>query len=147
VTSGEELAHCLANENRGVLLLRNANLSDMFLYAPALLEQVVTGILDPPSGPKPVVILTAASGPAALPWPAEIEQLAVHFDLSRLPSELSEEHEPKSEPVAPLQKKAWLRIQRAGDVSEAAQAAAALVHALIHIDRTSLTNTPGEGIQ
>jgi hypothetical protein len=146
LTSDDQLTHCLASGNRGVLLLRNANLADMCLYAPVLLDRLVTGILDPPSEPKRVVILTAASGPAALPWPAEIEQLGVHFDLSRLPEPLPEEHEPKSEVVSPLQKKAWLRIQRAGEASEAAQAAAALVHSLIHIDRAAQTDSAGEGI-
>lgn len=146
LTSGDELMHCFANGSRGVLLLRNANLSDLCLYAPALLDQLVTGILDPPSGPKRVVILTAASGPAALPWPAEIEQLAVTFDLSRLLDGLADEHEPKSEPTAPLQKKAWLRVQRAGEASEEAQAAAAFVHGLIHTDRAPQTDSGGEEV-
>jgi len=147
LTSGDELAHCFANSSPGVLLLRNANLSDLCLYAPVLLEQVVTAILDPPAGPKRAVILTAASGPAALPWPAEIEQLAVHFDLSRLADAAPGEREGESEPAAPLQRKAWLRIQRAGEASEAAQAAAALVHALIHTDQAPQADGGGEGIQ
>ena len=130
--SGEQIDHCLVTKSPGVLLLRNANLSDICLYAPTLLDEIVTRVLDPPSGERSVVILTAASGPAALPWAEEIEHLAVKFALSRMRSSArSDEDASEPEPASPLQRKAWLRIQLAGEESEAAQATASVVQELM----------------
>jgi hypothetical protein len=71
------------------LLIHGANLSDIDVYAPRLLARVTahaTGAADP-ALPTPLVF-TGSSGPASLPWPAEIKDFAINLTLARLEERL-----------------------------------------------------------
>ncbi len=98
------------------LLIRDANLSDLGLYAPTLLERLTAGLLDPVAGEKPLIVLTAASGPAGLPWPLEIEHFAAKLTLQNLTNieEFREESDVGIN-VVPLQKRLCLRVERAAE--------------------------------
>ena len=58
----------------GGLLLQYANLSDLAVCGSGLIDKICERFIGLRSeGPAPPVILTASSGPTALPWPAELE--------------------------------------------------------------------------
>jgi hypothetical protein len=94
------------------LFFANANLSDMSLYAPWLLQEISERFFLPASrDPMAPLILSGATGPAALPWPAEISQLSVFFNSALLIQDLLDV--PNSSPkfASTLQKKAWMRLE------------------------------------
>ena len=69
----------------GAVLFVDANLSDLSVYAPDVLDAVVTGALGGKGalGARPLVF-SLSSGPAGLPLPAELTELAVDLDLNVL---------------------------------------------------------------
>lgn len=98
------------------LLLTNANLSDMCLYAPWLLQEISERFLLPPSrDPMAPLILSGATGPAALPWPAEIAQLSVFFDSASLIQDPLDVLNSTPKFSSTLQKKAWMRLENAAE--------------------------------
>jgi hypothetical protein len=70
----------------GALVIRNANFSDVSVYASQLLnalaERICTNLFE--AAPQ-TIVLAGASGPAALPWPDEIRFLGVKVDLTVAP--------------------------------------------------------------
>jgi len=68
----------------GVVIL-DANLSDFSVYAPGLLDEVLTRVLGATGTllARPLV-LSLSSGPAGLPLPAEFDELAVELNLNAL---------------------------------------------------------------
>jgi hypothetical protein len=110
--SGAALEKLLGKALAKPLLVANANLSDLSLYAPWLLQYISERFLLPASrDPLVPLVLSGATGPAALPWPAEISQLSVFFNSASIVPDLIEL--PNSTPkfASTLQKKAWTRLE------------------------------------
>lgn len=110
--SGSALEKLLGKTLTKPLLVANANLSDMSLYAPWLLQYISERFLLPASrDPLAPLIFSGATGPAALPWPAEISQLSVFFNSASIVPELIDL--PNSTPkfASTFQKKAWTRLE------------------------------------
>jgi hypothetical protein len=84
------LAEALSDSDVDAILIRNANLSDLGVYACDLLSLIFQRAFDKRVISKSVaVIITAATGPAALPVPGEISQLAVKIELATMESKLA----------------------------------------------------------
>jgi hypothetical protein len=84
------LAGALSASDVDAILIRNANFSDLGVYACDLLSLVFQRAFDKRAVSKSVaIIITAATGPAALPVPDEISQMAVKIDLGTMESRLA----------------------------------------------------------
>lgn len=71
------------------ILLRNANLSDLIVYASDLLSLIFRSAVEKvPNVQSTTVLLTAATSPAGLSMPEEIRQLALNLDLLTIESAL-----------------------------------------------------------
>jgi hypothetical protein len=82
VISGAAFEEILRKESDAdVFLLASANLSDVGCYAAAILEDAVKHLLSLPNVPKRRFVLAAATGPAALPWPMELNALSLQLRL------------------------------------------------------------------
>jgi hypothetical protein len=85
-----DLVGALSVQGVDAILLRNANLSDLGVYASDLLSVIFQRAFDKRLTNKRVaVIMTAATGPAALPLPDEITQLAVNLELATIENKLT----------------------------------------------------------
>jgi hypothetical protein len=83
-------AGALSGSDVDAILIRNANLSDLGVYACDLLSLIFQRASDKRVISKSVaVIITAATGPAALPVPDEIGQLAVKIELATMENKLT----------------------------------------------------------
>ena len=101
-----------------VLLLRNANLSDLSIYAPELLSLVVQRTLGKRNDQKsPALLFVGASGPVALPFPDEITRLAVKLDLAAIEATLEADAITPHDPISPL----WRRIRLKAEALEESQ--------------------------
>ena len=101
------------------LFLANANLSDISLYAPWVLQEISERFIRPTtSNPMVPLILSAATGPAALPWPSEISQLSIFFNCASLVQDPL--NIPNSAPKysSTLQRKAWLRLENSTETEK-----------------------------
>jgi hypothetical protein len=84
------LAGALSGSDVDAILIRNANLSDLGVYAYDLLSLIFQRAFDKRVITKNVaMIITAATGPAALPVPDEISQLAVKVELATIENKLA----------------------------------------------------------
>ena len=84
------LAGALSSSDVDAILVRNANLSDLGVYGYDLLALIFQRAFDKRVAGKSVaVIMTAATGPAALPVPDEISQLAVNLELATIENKLA----------------------------------------------------------
>jgi hypothetical protein len=96
------------------LLFTNANLSDAALYAPQFLEAVAERFLKPPKPAYEPLILIGASGQAGLPWPPEIDHLAIQINLSHPPASREDVLQMNADPVcSPLKSKVRRRLETA----------------------------------
>lgn len=94
----------------GILLL-DANLSDISVYAPDVLDEVVTRAIGKKgtlSG-RPLM-LSLSSGLAGLPLPAELNELAVHLDLNVLSGSFGSNERAELRPQGILAERALKRL-------------------------------------
>ncbi len=108
--ANERLESRLAEGSGGVLFL-DANLSDLSVYAPGILDAVVAGAL----GAKNLftsrpLMFSLASGPAGLPLPAELDELAVDLDLNVLSGPFVAEGRTQLQPQGALVTRALKRF-------------------------------------
>jgi hypothetical protein len=86
------IANRLTEPGVDTMLLRNANLSDLSVYASDLLSLIFQQSMEKaPSAKRAKVILTTVTGAAALPMPQEIGQLAVSLDLMTIEAVLTDD--------------------------------------------------------
>jgi hypothetical protein len=71
-----------------VLILRQANVSELSLCARSLLDEVVRRMMSQSDSPPFAIVLIDAGGPAALPWPSDIVESAVAIDLDAIAGQL-----------------------------------------------------------
>jgi hypothetical protein len=114
-----DFANILSARRADSLLLRNGNLSDMSIYAPSLLSLVFQRALDKREDDKrSVVVIGSATGPAALPLPEEITQLAVNVSLATLEIRLGSDAQTPLEIIGnPL----WRRLSLKAEALENSQ--------------------------
>ncbi|WP_129777093.1 hypothetical protein [Peristeroidobacter soli] len=84
----QHFEHQVAEANADVLVMRQANVSDLSLYARSLLDAIVQRMMTQSDSPPFGIILVDAGGPAALPWPPEILESAIGIELSHVGSKL-----------------------------------------------------------
>lgn len=114
--SEESFVSSWTKANSAPVLIRNANLSDLTLYAPQLLEHITERVLKPTSSGEHCIVITGTTGPAALPWPPEVTDFAAKLSLAHLDtSEGSEPESGESGRVSPLRRKLWSRLERAAE--------------------------------
>lgn len=94
----------------GVVLL-DANLSDFSVYAPGLLDEVLTRVLGATSSllARPFVF-SLSTGPAGLPLPAEFDELAVELNLNVLSGAFVADDRPPLHPQGVLVKRVLKRL-------------------------------------
>jgi hypothetical protein len=72
----------MAETTADAILLRNANLSDLSVYASDLLSLICQSALEKvPTSQRMTVLLTAVTGPASLAMPDEVRQFALNLNL------------------------------------------------------------------
>ena len=113
LSSAEPFKTIVAAHTEGTLVLRNANLSDMSVYSGLLIDEFVAYQLR--SGPcvsPRRLILSGAGGPAALPWPVDVEQVALKLNLGMTPCTPHEMAGLEDfKPASPLQARVWARLK------------------------------------
>ena len=107
----------LSDDDSGSVFVRNANLSDMSIYAPLLLDRLARRFFGAQSNTiYPTIVLSGSLGPATLPWSSEVSCLAATIDLSASPNLGNLPAEPKSEAGVPfLRQKCIARVQLAAE--------------------------------
>jgi hypothetical protein len=122
----------------GPIVLRNANLSDLSIYSPRLLDHISQRVSEPLLQPqRPAIFFAGASGPGALPWPDEVRFFTAKLDLT----ESLREGNPKiwetsTNATAPLQQKLCQRVRQASEANATDEGAYALLFELIHWSKT-----------
>jgi len=113
LSSAEPFRIIVAAHTEGTLVLRNANMSDMSVYSGLLIDEFVAYQLR--SGPcvsPRRLILSGAGGPAALPWPVDVEQVALKLNLGMTPCTPHEMAGLEDfKPASPLQARVWARLK------------------------------------
>jgi len=109
--ANEHLETRLAEGGDSGVLLLDANLSDLSVYAPGIIDAVVEGAL----GGKGVfsarpLVFSLSSGPAGLPLPAELDELAVDLDLNILNGAFAADDRVQLQPQRVLAKRALKRF-------------------------------------
>jgi hypothetical protein len=104
-----------------VVLIQNANLSDPVAFAPQLLSTLSRRLVDRTLTKSPFIVLTAATGPAALSWPTDIELLAAHVELAAMDRGIAGDVdvERNATTLHPLQRVAATAIERQAEKEEA----------------------------
>lgn len=121
----------LASSECDVLLLKQANLSDLSAYGPKLIASVVQRALPERSGgSQPALVLTAASGPAALPWPAEMVALALKINIDDV-EQMTRTPEDPPLTTHPLQRGLLTRIEAKATREDCSRAALQLLKRMI----------------
>lgn len=107
----ERLEARLGESTNGVVLLLDGNLSDISVYAPGLLDAAVAAAIGRMSrlAARPLVI-ALSSGPAGLPLPAELQELAVDLDLNVLGGAFAAEDRGQLQPQGALARRALKRF-------------------------------------
>ncbi len=123
----------LVDDECDVVVLRTANLSDVGVYAPRLIDNIAETLCRPlASRSTRMFLLLEASGPAALPWPAEIDLLSFKIELSsngEIPP-IEADLWLRSLP-SPLQRKLWSRIEHAAEVQSVEGNALGLMRSML----------------
>ena len=111
LTLNERLETRLRGGAGGAILFLDANLSDISIYAPGVLDEVVMGALGKKGGlsARPLVF-ALSSGPAGLPLPTEIDELAVDLDLNALAESFDSGERAVLRPQGALVKRALKRL-------------------------------------
>ncbi len=109
--ANERLEVNLAEGGGGAVLLLDGNLSDISVYAPGIIDAVVAATIRRGSGfaARPLVI-ALSSGPAGLPLPAELQELAVKLDLNVLRGAFVAEDREQLQPQGALVGRAMKRF-------------------------------------
>jgi hypothetical protein len=109
--ANERLEAKLGESSNGVVLLLDGNLSDISVYAPGIIDAVVAAAIGIKSrlAARPLVI-ALSSGPAGLPLPAELEELAVELDLNVLGGSFAAEDRGQLQPQGALARRAMKRF-------------------------------------
>lgn len=109
--SNEWLETRLGEDSNGAVLLLDGNLSDISVYAPGILDALVAAAIGRKSelAVRPLVI-ALSSGPAGLPLPAELNELAVELDLNVLGGLFAAEDRGQLQPQGALAKRAIKRF-------------------------------------
>lgn len=109
--ANERLETKLGDGGEGAVLLLDANLSDLSVYAPGILDAMVAVATGRRSAlaARPLVI-ALSSGPAGLPLPAELHELAVELDLSVLSGAFAAENRRQLQPQGALARRAMKRF-------------------------------------
>lgn len=109
--ANEKLEAKLDDNSKGAVLLLDGNLSDISVYAPGILDAVVAAAIGKASrlAARPFVI-ALSSGPAGLPLPAELQELAVELDLNVLGGAFAAENRGQSQPDGLLARRAMKRF-------------------------------------
>jgi hypothetical protein len=103
---------CAATDS-DVVVLRSANLSDLSTYGPGLLLRISESCARPPlTRPDKILILAGTSGPAALDWPRELDELALRVNLGEDGHHKGTASAPNLKAASPLRRKVWARIER-----------------------------------
>lgn len=94
-----------------VLAFTSANQSSPSAYARPVIDATLELVLDTGGRPRMLAIFAGISGPTALPWPEELEAVAIRISL---------DSEPSKDPVdiqvrTPIQQKLWARLERAAE--------------------------------
>lgn len=80
--SPDRLRNCLLDTGSDVVLILGIDHSDPVLFAPDLIDLVVERVALPPrEADQKLIVMCRSSGAAALPIPAELEQLSIKLDL------------------------------------------------------------------
>jgi len=122
----------------GPIVLRNANLSDLSIYSPRLLDHISQRVSEPLLQPqRPAIFFAGASGSGALPWPDEVRFFTAKLDLA----ESLREGNPKiwetsTNATAPLQQKLCQRVRQASEANATDEGAYALLFELIYWSKT-----------
>ena len=100
-----------------LLVMSRANLSDIALYAPSVLTQVVKRpFVASVTGAFPGFLISGSSATAALPWPTEIAKLALKVDLDNIGG--VSEQKPIHEIPSRLQSALLSKIDRIASLGE-----------------------------
>lgn len=115
----ERLETQLRNDGNGAVLLLDGNLSDISVYAPGILDSVVSAAIGGQGwlASRPLVI-ALSSGPASLPLPAELQELAVKLDLNVLEGEFATEGRRALMPQGAIAKRAMKRFDADSKLSK-----------------------------
>jgi len=111
VHSSEVTNHAIGS-GADVLAFTSANLSCPTGYAQPVLAGVVDKAIEPKSGTGPLSIFSGVTGPMALPWPVELQAVALKVPLDR------ETAEPGAIDFSPIQKKLWARLEQTAEVNQ-----------------------------
>lgn len=76
-----DVMSAISRDSRGASVLLNANLSDLELYAPELVDVVLTPALGEPTVEYPIVLGSLSGSQMALPLPSELSRLSLIIDL------------------------------------------------------------------
>lgn len=130
------LAGALSGSDVDAILIRNANLSDLGVYACDLLSLVFQRAFDKRAISKSVaIIITAATGPAALPVPDEISQLAVNIDLGTMENKLAGDTAVSQDVVrGPFERRLATKLDELEASDPSVSASAADLHRLMNAD-------------
>lgn len=130
------LAGALSGSDVDAILIRNANLSDLGVYACDLLSLIFQRAFDKRAISKSVaMIITAATGPAALPLPDEISQLAVKIELATMENKLAGDTASSQEAVrGPFGRRLAAKLDELESSDPSVSLSAADLHKLMSAD-------------
>ena len=123
----------------GPLVLRNANLSDISVYAGATIDELIAYQLrgEQLNAPR-ILILAGAGGAAALPWPIDLQYAALKVNLAEAPFTLDQMDNFKDfNPTSPVQRRVWNRLKMSAEISLQAGRLELLLAALLRGPPTS----------
>jgi hypothetical protein len=123
----------------GPLVLRNANLSDISVYAGAIIDELIAYQLRGEQLRAPrTLILAGAGGAAALPWPIDLQYAALKLNLAEPPYTPDRMDGFKDfNPTSPVQRRVWGRLKMSAETSPQAGRLELLLAALLRRPPTS----------
>jgi hypothetical protein len=133
LASPEPIKTVLDGHVDGPLVLRNANLSDISVYAGALIDELIAYQLrgEQSTAPRPL-ILAGAGGAAALPWPIDLQYAALKLNLAETPYTLDRMDDFSDfNPISPIQRRVWSRLKISAENSPQAGKLELLLAALL----------------
>lgn len=115
----------LIDANCDVLVLQNANTSDVSLYSPDLIRTISQRAVSASTADSiSAVVMAAASGPASLSWPEEVVMLAAKIDLARVgQTDELPEGEQSARAIHPLQRVLLTKAERTANQEDCSERA------------------------